>query len=915
MRRSTLVAGLSLVFAIAACGTSKQTAVQPDGTPAAEAAIDLSDVPEGRLPTHATPLAYAIELDIDPDRDAFAGSVSITVKLDEPRAHLWLNGRGLRVATATVKLADGKVQPIRYREIEGKDLAFVGFEGTIAPQEIVLNFTYEATFGGNLEGLYTVAEKDKRYAFAQFEPISARLVFPSFDEPRFKTPFDITLVTRREHVAVSTTAVASEQENGTLKTTRFKVTEKLPTYLITFAVGDFDVVDGGRVPANATRNEPLPLRGIAVKGKGAGLKESLKTTAQLVTALESYFGIGYPFGKLDVIAVPDFGYGAMENVGAITFRDFFLIVDPATATIGQRRGSAEVIAHELAHMWFGNIVTPVWWDDIWLNEAFASWMGHRIVQAWNPGMGASLDRIDAVHHAMEDDWLPSARQIRQPVATNDDIFNAFDAITYEKGMGVLSMFESFVGPESFRKAVQLHLNKFRFSNATADDFFASVAEGTGKDVTAAMRSFIEQSGLPLVETNVRCNAGAAARLAIKQSRALPLGVTEGADRAWQVPVCVRYESGGASARQECWLVDKPEVNVTVSGRGCPSWLMPNARGGGYYRFAMDNASLDALVYAATLRKLEGGEVVALASNVFAGLRSGGISAAAALRFATTLSASADSRVAAIAMRVVETMRDDIAPDHLVANVEVVGRELYKRRASSIFAVPAKESDEAHLTRAKVADFLSNVAREPTVRQEAAKRGEQALLALEQGQPLGKSIEPDMLAVALGAAIEVGGSPTHERVSNLLAMTTDPVLRREVVLSLGATRDPTLAEKSLALLLDQRLRISELQRLFKPLAAHRETREQAWKWLQTNFDAFLARASLAEQAVLPQHVETLCTTEAVESVGAFFTPRLASIAGGPRSLTLAKDNIAACAAMANSQRESAEKFLGTIKVPQ
>ncbi|MEZ0311439.1 MAG: M1 family aminopeptidase [Myxococcota bacterium] len=915
MRRSTIVAGLSLVFAAAACSSSKQTTAQADGHRPADAILDTRGAPNGKLPSYATPLAYAIELTIDPDRDAFAGNVSITVKLEEPRDHIWLHGRGLRVATASVKLADGKLHPVRYQEIPGKGLAFVGFEHTIEPQEVVLSFGYEATYGGNLEGLYTVSAQDQRYAFAQFEPISARLCFPSFDEPRFKTPFDITLITRREHVAVSTTAIAAEQEHGTLKTTRFKVTEKLPTYLITFAVGDFDVVDGGKVPANAARAEPLPLRGIAVKGKGPGLKESLQTTAQLVTALETYFGIGYPFGKLDVIAVPDFAYGAMENVGAVTFRDFFLVLDPATATVLQRRESAYVIAHELAHMWFGNIVTPAWWDDIWLNEAFASWMGHRVVQAWNPALGANLDRVHAVHHAMEDDWLPSARQVRQPVTTNDDIFNAFDAITYQKGMGVLSMFESFLGADPFRKAVQLHLNKFRFATATADDFFTSLTEATGKDVIGAMRGFIEQGGLPLLETNVRCNAGAAARLSIKQSRALPLGVTEGADRAWQIPVCVRYESGGASARQECWMLDKPEINVTVSGRGCPSWLMPNARGGGYYRFTMDNASLDALVYAATVRKLEAAEIVSLANNLLAGLRSGGVSAAAALRFATTLSPSADSRVAGIAMSMVEVVRDDIAPPHLVTNAEVLGRDLYKRRAGGIFVVPTKESDEAHLTRVKVAGFLTNVARDPAVRLEAAKRGEQALQALEQGQPLGKIIEPDMLAVALGAAIDAGGPPTHERAANMLATVTDPVLRREIVHGLADTRDPALADKSLALLLDPRLRINELQRLFKPIAAHRETREQAWKWLQTNFAAFLARASLAEQSVLPQHVETLCSPEAVESVDAFFAPRLGSIAGGPRSLTLAKDTIAACAAMANSQRESAEKFLGTIKVQQ
>lgn len=916
MLRRNAFAFLSLVL-FTACAKSTQTTAKTDGSGGgggkSEAPIDTSDAPGGKLPTYATPLAYTIELTIDPDRDAFSGKVTINVKLDERRDHLWLHGQGLRVASATVKLADGTSQPVRYSEQAGNGLAFIGFQKTVEPQEITLSFAYEATYSDALEGIYTVAAADRRYAFAQFEPISARLAFPSFDEPRFKTPFDITLVTKREHVAISTTTIASEQESGTLKTTKFKTTEKLPTYLITFAVGDFDVVDAGAIPPNPARKEPLPLRGVAVKGKGGALKESLQYTKELLTTLEGYFGIGYPFGKLDIISVPDFGYGAMENVGAITFRDYLLLIDPATATVHQRRVSAEVIAHELAHQWFGNIVTPAWWDDIWLNEAFATWVGHRAVQTWNPNMGAALDRVHGVHQAMDDDWLPKARQIRQPIPSNDQIFNAFDSITYMKGMGVLSMFESFVGAEAFRKGVQLHLNKFRFGNATADDFFASISEGTGKDLTAAMRSFIEQPGLPLLETSVRCNAGGSARVSMKQSRALPIGVTDEHDHAWQIPVCMRYESGGASARQECWMLDKPELAVSVSGRGCPSWLMPNARGGGYYRFTTDMPTLDALVYAATVRKLDASEVVALSSNILAGLRSGTVSGAAALRFASSLAASADSRVAGTAMAIVAVVRDDIASPQLVPNAEQLGRDIYKRRAASIFVTPGRESDEAHLTRVKVAFFLTTTARDPAVREEATKRGNQALQALEQGQPLDKIAETDMLATVLSAAIDTGGPATHERAAALLASVTNPVLRRAIIAALASTRDPSLAEKSLALLLGDRVRVSERHTMFKTLAEHRETRELAWRWLQENFDAYLARASLADQTVLPQHVEYLCTPEAAESVQSFFGPRVASINGGAHSLSLAKENIAACAAMANSQRESVEKFLGTIKV--
>src|SRR6185312_11632019 len=243
--------------------------------------------------------------------------------------------------------------------------------------------------------------------------------------------------------------------NGMTRTV-FAPTKALPTYLVAFAVGPFDIVDGGTVPPNAWRKTPLPLRGIAAKGQGEHIRYALSLTPKIVTALENYFRIGFPFAKLDSFAVPDFSAGAMENAGAITYREQYLLMS-RDAPIEQRRRGLTTQAHEIAHQWFGDLVTPKWWDDIWLNESFATWMENKIAQVVRPDQDYSEETLRSSLGVMRLDELPSARHIHNPVRTPDDIDNAFDDITYSKGGAVLSMFESFVGREEFEKGIHAYL--------------------------------------------------------------------------------------------------------------------------------------------------------------------------------------------------------------------------------------------------------------------------------------------------------------------------------------------------------------------------------------------------------------------------------------------------------------------------
>ncbi|MCJ8269478.1 MAG: M1 family metallopeptidase [Psychrosphaera sp.] len=273
------------------------------------------------------------------------------------------------------------------------------------------------------------------------------------------------------------------------------------------------------------------------------MQYALENTASILATLEAYFGTPYPYEKLDLVAVPDFGAGGMENAGLILYREQLLLLGDSP-TFSQQRHYASIHAHELAHQWFGNLVTMPWWDDLWLNEAFATWMANRAMNDWNPKFEFSRASVRQGHYVMKEDALISARQVREPVLNNDTIMSAFDGITYQKGGAVLQMFERFIGRETFQQGVQYHMKRFAFGHATANDFIESIEHvADNKGLKAAFFSFLTQPGVPTVELDWQCSDGVggkgdSAKITIKQSRYLPLGSTGDPLQYWHLPVCL-----------------------------------------------------------------------------------------------------------------------------------------------------------------------------------------------------------------------------------------------------------------------------------------------------------------------------------------------------------------------------------------
>ena len=449
MRFSKFLASVSLsCLLLAGC---KKAVEQLAETPAEiqitqNAEYDHTAIPHAELPDMVTPKGYRIDMRIDPQQDGMSGTVEIDVTVNESEDRIWIHAKEMTVKSARIDYANGTSKDLNFTPVPLTEapsgVAYLTTDGDIPVGDGVITLEYETPYNQNLNSAYQVRRGEDAYIVTQFEPLGAREAFPSFDEPKFKVPFTLSITSPSDEVVISNTPKTGTSDveiDGTTWTKhQFAQTRPLPTYLIAFAVGPYDVVDFGEIPPNSIRKTPLKLRGLTAKGKGEEVRYALEGTEAILTALEEYFGSPYPYEKLDLIAAPDYAFGAMENPGAIVYREFLLLLNE-NSPLNQKRAYNGVHSHELAHQWFGNLVTPVWWEDIWLNEAFATWAGNKGTALAYPDGNYDRNTLNSALGAMNIDTLSTTRKVREPLARSENVMDQFDGITYRKGGGVLSL--------------------------------------------------------------------------------------------------------------------------------------------------------------------------------------------------------------------------------------------------------------------------------------------------------------------------------------------------------------------------------------------------------------------------------------------------------------------------------------------
>jgi alanyl aminopeptidase len=881
---------------IASKGGPATTPTAPGSTAATTAPATAAPPPpreDGRLPALAAPARYAVSLTVDPTQPRFQGTATILVDVLQPTATLVLHGRDLHVASVTLQAGTGGA-PLTgassVRMAHGglhADELVLTFPSVVPAGRATLTVAYDAPFGTELSGLYRVKEGDRWYAFTQFEATDARRAFPCFDEPSFKVPFDLSIETPKGMIAVTNAPEKAHADTPAGTRFDFVTTPPLPSYLVAFAVGDFDVRVGG--------TSPIPMRLISAKGKGALGGTALEVTEGIVKKLGDYFGISYPYAKLDVVAVPDFAAGAMENPGLITFREELLLQDPARSPVSAQRNQALVIAHELAHIWFGDLVTMQWWNDVWLNEGFATWMEAKVVDQWRPTMGARLEEVSNAQEVMNTDALSSARAVRQPVASTSEIGEAFDGITYQKGSAVIGMVEHWLGEETFQRGVREYMKAHAWKNAKADDLLAALDHASKKDVTGMAATFLDRSGVPNVAVTSSC-AGSALKFELRQSAWHPLGVTPKDTTAapWTIPVCVQtgaQATGGGKSSSACTELAGEHGALQMLTARCPAWSYPNAEEAGYYRFSLPEKDIRAI--AGAHEQLDLANRVGFVANLWAQVRAGTVGSDVLLDALPAFDADTERHVVEQVARVLEEVNQSLIDDAArpAFRAYVAARMTARKRALGWAPKPnERETSDRALSRERVLLAMGELARDPATLKEAEER---ALSWLKDPA----SVDANVAGIALRIASVKGGEARFEALRTAARQAKTPQDRITALRAMGSFTEPGAQRRVFDLVLTDEVKMQDIRYVLGTGAMSRPGSSEAlYEWMKGHWDAVRAKFPGGQTRRFLPIVGTACTKAEHEDMSAFFAPRVTEIEAAKRPFAVESERSSACVAL-------------------
>jgi puromycin-sensitive aminopeptidase len=840
-----------------------------------------------RLTAPVRPLRYQIDFTVDPEPGTFGGEVRIELVFDLTARSFELHSVGHDIFKATLRAGDREMPLSVEAHPDQERLLLKLPESVLGPAVLTLRFSGRLQEG--LRGLYRVVHEGKAYAFTQFEPADARRAFPCFDEPALKAQFEISASVPEGLTALSNGEVIREETKEGRRRFHFAVTPRLSTYLVALAVGRFAKVERMQ---GAT---PVRIYSVPGKEKLGGL--SMDMGADFLPILEDYFGLPYPYGKLDMLAVPDFEAGAMENAGAIFYRESALLLDPAQATLDAMRQVAMTVAHEMAHQWFGNLVTMVWWDDLWLNEAFATWTQYKVVDAWRPDwlVWTDFERMKAI--PLHLDSLLATRPIQAEVRTPEQANEMFDGITYNKGAAVLRMFEIFMGPDRFRAGVRDYLAAHKGGNATAADLWRALGEASGQPIGELAQSWFTQPGYPILRLGRR-----GASLSARQQRFLakPEDAARLPEARWTVPLAIKTAAPKGASRLVTGLLREEAGEVALGGDG--GWFFGNAEGSGFYRVAYEEKDLGEL--AAHLDELSPAERVSLLGDQWAQVRAG-----APLRphlgLVEALAKDGQRTVLETVMAQLSALEDVVVADaDRPALAALVRRWLQGHVARLGFDPRPGDSVDDKLLRPRVYEVAGRVGDDEGVQETARKR-----LAAYLAD--GTAIDSSMLGVALRLSARGSRSGLaalyNELWSRMLAAQA-PEEHDRFMYALCSFETSALIDRTLQASLGADIRAQDLQLLFGQILANRAARAASWEFLKDHFDAVRAKAPVFGMRRILGATGNLVEPKWREEVERFFTDPAHHVEAGERELRQTIEAIDLALALRGRERGNLAEFL-------
>jgi aminopeptidase N len=592
------------------------------GPAAAEAPFHFDTTP-GRLPKTVIPTDYTVSIVPRIKAHTFTGSESVVLKVTKPTRTIVFNTLDMTISSARL---DGK--PARVRTNNTAQLSTVTLASPMAIGTHTLALVYAGKIQRSAEGLFyqpyrTPAGKTKEMLGTQMESTDARRMFPGWDEPAFRATFKLTVTLPADYAAVSNTPVESAVTKGALKTTTFVRTPKMASYLVVLCAGNLESISGSQ--------DGVKISVWTTEGKKERGRYALESAKKILAYYDDYFGIKFPLPKLDLIAIPGGFGGAMENWGGITFNEQILLFDPSTAAIAQKEDVFSVEAHEMAHQWFGDLVTMAWWDNLWLNEGFASWMGTKSTDHFNPSWHAWQGALGEKSQAMDSDARVTTHPIQQKIDNETEAAAAFDDITYLKGQSFLRMLESYIGEVPFRTGIRSYIAAHKYSSSTTADLWNALAASSGKPVAAIARAWTERPGFPLVTATATCTNGVRS-FALAQQRFLLSG-TASAGAMWDIPV------GIAPAPATGPYTFMQSATTTVAPSACDVPISLNAQDIGFYR-----VQYDAATEATNLKNFSSFTVenrIGMLDDTWALVQAGRAQAPAYLKLAAAVGADAD----------------------------------------------------------------------------------------------------------------------------------------------------------------------------------------------------------------------------------------------------------------------------------
>lgn len=819
-----------------------------------------------RLDANVSPTFQSVELNLDAQKTDYSGTVNITVSVKTETNTFFFHAEEMTLDKVSLQNDDARFNV--QTEIGAEGTVTATTDKMVPAGEYQLTIDFHKDYNTQAVGLYRVTQNDVGYLFTQFEALDARKAFPCWDEPSFKIPFQFTIHTPESEVAVTNTPVVSETVSEGIRTYKYKKSKPMSTYFLAVAAGPLESVE--------ITGLSVPGRIYTTKGQSHLTDYAIETTPPILDAIEQYFGSSYPYEKLDLIAIPEYWPGAMENAGAVTYKDEILLVDSKTSSVSQKRRLVYVTAHELAHMWFGDLVTMKWWDDLWLNESFADWMAEKISHPLYPEFKIDIDELQALQRVFATDARTATRPIRREVLRSKDISEDL-GLAYGKGKKVLGMVEKWIGEEDFRKGVINYLEANAWGNAEAADLWGALAEASGKDVKAPLASFLEQPGYPMI--HIKPETGG--KLHFTQTRFVNSGV-EAEQQTWAVPIRLKYSDGQTIETKT--VVIKDETAVIDLGKDI-KWVLPDAGGYGYYRWSLPESMLLPLANnpQGAFSELE---QVAYLGNATALLDAGIMTGDTYLSILSGFAKSTEPDIVATVASKLTKLRNAFIPDDLQNEFAYYIRTTF-RPALDHFGMEMQEGEAASvsLLRQQLIAWLGDEGGDAEVRAYAASLAEAYMK-----DPA--SVDPSLVRTVLQINAIDGDRALFDTYKANFESAESPAQRTNYLVALGAFHDEELQEAAFTYILEGPLRPNELFTIPRGMPAMESNRERYFNWMLSNYKEITSRLPKEYAAFMP-YIARGCSEARLAEAKAFFEKPENQVSGTLSNLAKISESVMDC----------------------